>query len=328
MTIRIAIIGLNQIGASIGLCLAQIKDQATRIGHDKDPGVAKLAEKSGAVDKISFTLPGAVRDADVVILALPVDDIRLTLEAMAQDLKPGVVVIDTSPVKFKVMEWAKEFFPGNDRYFISVHLSLNPAYLFESGSGVEQARIDLFHNSLMLISNPQDVDESALVLTANLAQILGATPLFSDVHELDGLLASTRILPQVLAFALVNTTVQQPGWQEARKAAGKAYALATESAMYPEEDKELGQSILLNSENIVRAIDHFLIELQEFRDAIAEQNADEVQKQIKSARDGRTLWWQQRMSSDWNVKPAHPVQLPSGGEILGRLFGVRSKKDK
>ncbi len=327
MTIKIAIIGLNQIGSSIGLSMAQIKDQATRIGHDKDPGVARLAEKAGAVDKVSFTLPGAVQDADLIVLALPVDDIRMTLEAIAKDLKPGVVVVDTSPVKQPVMEWAKEHFPGNDRYFISVVLSLNPAYLLESGSGVDQARADLFQNSLMLISSPPGIDESALELTTNMARILGATPLFSDVYELDGLLASTRMLPKVISTSLVNSTVGHPGWNEARKVAGKAYALMTEPAVDPDEDKELGQAILLNSENILRAIDRFLAELHDFRDAIAEHDEAAVQKQIENARTGRELWWKQRMSSDWEIKPTQAVHLPTGGEIIGRLFGIRPKKD-
>jgi prephenate dehydrogenase len=51
MATKIAIIGLRQIGASIGLSLAQIKDQISRVGNDRDLQIAKRAEKLGAVDK-------------------------------------------------------------------------------------------------------------------------------------------------------------------------------------------------------------------------------------------------------------------------------------
>ena len=71
MTVQITIIGLGQIGASIGLGLTKIKDQVTRIGNDRDPIIARQAEKMGAVDKISINLPSAVRNADLVILAVP-----------------------------------------------------------------------------------------------------------------------------------------------------------------------------------------------------------------------------------------------------------------
>ena len=127
MPIQITIIGLGQIGASIGLALAKIKDQAIRIGNDREPGIARQAEKSGAVDKTMINLPSAVKDADIVILALPVDEIRETMEVIAQDLKPGVVLIDTSPVQGGLLQWAQELLPGNDRYFVALTPSLNPA---------------------------------------------------------------------------------------------------------------------------------------------------------------------------------------------------------
>jgi len=327
MTTRIAIIGLRQIGSSIGLALAQVKDQVTRIGNDLEPGIARRAEKAGAVDKIAFSIPATVRDADLVILAVPVDELRMTLESIAPDLKPGAVVIDTSPVKNKGMGWALEFFPGNDRYFVSVALSLNPSYLFESGTGIENAHADLFQNSLMLISSQPGIDESALALTTNLAKILGATPLFSDTAELDGLLASTRFVPQIMAAALVNSTIEQPGWLEARKLASQAYAMMTEHALYPEEGKEFGQALLLNSENTVRVIDQYIADLMEIRDAIADQDAETLQKLLIKAKEGRELWIKQRMTADWEQKASHNIPIPTSKDIFGRMFGIRPKKN-
>ncbi len=99
MAIQITIIGLGQIGASIGLALAERKDSIERVGHDIDPGVAKQAQKLGAVDRIEYNLPRSVENADVVLLSIPVDQMRETLEIIAADLKEGCVVLDTAPVK-------------------------------------------------------------------------------------------------------------------------------------------------------------------------------------------------------------------------------------
>ncbi|MBE0699808.1 MAG: prephenate dehydrogenase [Anaerolineaceae bacterium] len=328
MTIKISIIGLRKIGASIGLALAQIKDQATRVGNDRDPGISKQAEKMGAVDKTTFNLPSAVRDADIVILAVPVNEIRETLEAIAPDLKPGSVVIDTSPLKDKVMQWAKEFLPGNDRYFVSVTFSTNPAYFNEIGDVTEKAHADLFQNSLMLISSLPGIDESALNLTTNLAQILGAQPLFSDAVEIDGLLASTHLLPKLISVALVNATVSQTGWREARKVAGQVYARVTEPALHPDEEKEMGKTALYNAENTLRVLDQFLAEIHGIRDAIANQEETELHNLLENALVEREQWWQQRLAANWDPKPTQNISLPTGGEIFGRLFGIRPKKDK
>lgn len=329
MAIKICIIGLKQTGASIGLALSQIKDQATRMGHDRDLTVAHMAEKMGAVDKTSFNLPSAVRDADLVILAIPVNQIRDTLEAIGPDLKPGVVVIDTSPLKEKVMEWAKEFSPGSDRYFVSVALSTNPEYLMTTGDGTGEARADLFTHGTMLITSPLGIDESALNLTANLAEILGAQPMFSDAVEVDGLLANTHLLPKLIAAALVNATTGQPGWREARKVAGPVYAKVTEPALFPDEEEKLGTTLFHNAENTLRVLDLFLMEMSDLRDAIANQDEKELHKLLSAALEGRQQWLEQRKKAKWDDKPASSnVPLPTKGDVFGRLFGILPKKEK
>ena len=73
MTVQVTILGLGQIGASIGLALGEHKDLVRRIGNDTEPKIARRAEKMGAIDHVIFNLPSAVRHADLVILALPVD---------------------------------------------------------------------------------------------------------------------------------------------------------------------------------------------------------------------------------------------------------------
>ena len=116
MAIQVTIIGLGQIGASIGMALAQHPDKLFRVGHDKAFNVEREAQKKDAVDKAEHNLPNAVREAKLVILALPVTEIRETLGFIAQDLQAGTVILDTAPVKAEVAKWAKEFLPENCFY--------------------------------------------------------------------------------------------------------------------------------------------------------------------------------------------------------------------
>ena len=327
MTIKVTILGMNRIGASIGLALASMKEQLVRVGNDREHGFARQAEKLGAIDKVVINLHSAVEDADIVILSLPVDEIRSTLEVIASDLKAGTVVVDTSPVKTAVMEWARELLPA-ERYFISITPSLTTSALLEIDNGVEKARADLFKDSLMLITSPPGTDESALNLANNLTKILGATALYSDIAESDGLLAATHILPGVVAAALINATTGQPGWREARKVASRHFAQATELALHPEEQSSLGQAALLNAENTARMIDAVIDELTIISDGLRSADANQVQERLKQAQDARALWWVQRQKGDWEPRPDKEVKMPSGSEIIGRLFGFRPRKDK
>jgi len=89
MAIQLTIIGLERIGCSIGLALKEHTQKITRVGHDrKDPNNKKALEL-GAIDKATGNIKDAVVAADIVILAVPVDEIKETIEVISNDLKAG-----------------------------------------------------------------------------------------------------------------------------------------------------------------------------------------------------------------------------------------------
>src|SRR5215208_5586224 len=99
MTIQITIIGLGQIGASMGLALKSRNLDIRVVGNDKKLGTEREAHKLGAVDEVRHNLPASVRHAQIVILALPLAEIRETLKFIAPDLQEGTLVLDTAPSK-------------------------------------------------------------------------------------------------------------------------------------------------------------------------------------------------------------------------------------
>ncbi len=325
MTIQITILGLSQVGASFGLALADKKDTILRVGNDRNMENGKQAQKLGAVDQMQFNLPAAVRKADVVMLCMPVDEIKVTLETIVQDIKEGCVVIDTSPIKVGVAEWAEKLMPKG-RHFITMTPTINPDYLIEAEVGVGAAHADLFKNSLMVITSQPGVDGDVLKLAADLAALVGSIPYFADPYEVDGLMAAVHLLPELLAVALVDATVNQPGWIEARKLAGRAFARASLPLLEPNESDFHGQAALLNKENTLRVMDNAIASLRELRQTIADGDEVGLADRIREAIKARDLWRTQRQRADWNMSPAQ--EMPSKGEILGRLFGIGNKKKK
>jgi len=324
MTIQITILGLGQVGTSIGLALAEKKDAIVRMGNDREPSITRRAQKMGAVDQTQFNLPAAVKKADVVMLCVPVDEIKFTLEAIAPDLKEGCVVIDTSPVKVGVAEWAKQLLP-KDRYFVTMTPTLNPAYLEETVVGINAAHADLFKNSLMVITSLPGTDADALKLATDLSMLLGGTPYFADAYESDGLMAAVHLLPHLMAAALVDSTANQPGWNEARKVAGQAYARVSYPLLDPLEAQFFGQTALLNKTNTLRVLDNAIASLRAIRQSLSDDNEEELAQRIRGAVDARGSWQVQREKSDWNLASS-TTPLPTSGEILGRLFGLGKRK--
>ncbi len=325
MAIQITIVGLGQIGSSIGLALGKHETTFLRVGHDRDPEVADKAQKIGAVDRTMLNLPSAVREADVVVLSLPMDQIRDTLGFIAQDLKEGAVVLDTGPVKEAVAMWAGELLPPG-RYYIGLTPVINPEYLHATDRGVEAARDDLFKQGLLAIATPPGTVSEAIKLAADLARLLGAVPLFVDPLEIDGLMSATYIIPQLLAAALLNATVDQPGWHEARKVAGRAFAEVTGPIAQLSETSPLLTSAILSRENVIRSLDGVIASLQAMRSDLAQGDADALQNRLERALRGRGEWWQQRQAANWEeAQTKSKLPKPESPDFFGRLLGIRRR---
>jgi len=328
MTTQITIIGLGQIGASIGLSLTPYKDRIFRIGHDIDSGIARKAEKMGAVDRIHHNLPGSVEQADLVILALPLDQIRDTLKFIAPDLKPNTIVMDTAPSKQLVSTWMSELLPQG-RYYIGLTPVINARYLLSDVAGIESAREDMFQNGMMAMVTSIDTSGEAIKVAEDFVNLLGAEHLFFDIMEIDGLMAATHLLPQLICTALLQSSVDKPGWQERQKVAGRAFAWLTESATKMDEPAALAEAATSSSQSVIRVIDSLIETLYDLRADIQDGKTEDLTNLFKKMREGRIQWWGQRYKGNWSAAEAASNQeMPSSGEVFGRLFGIRPKKRK
>jgi prephenate dehydrogenase len=326
MDIQLTIIGLGQIGASVGLALADHPKLVYRVGYDRDPDVIRQARKMGAVDKAQNNLNAAVQGSDLVLLALPLDEIRTTMNELAENLKAGTVLMDTAPVKEAVAKWAKDTLPDGC-FYVGLTPVINPIYLHEEKYGVQAAKSDLFHNGLIAIVAPPNANSKSIKLAADLTRLLGADPLFAEVVEVDGLMTATHIVPQLMAAALLNATVDQPGWREARKLAGRAYAEVSGPIGHLGEPGALASTALLNREHVLRVTDSVIAALQSLRKDIENKNSEALSERLERARKGREIWWQQRRAADWAAEQIPRVKTSAASDVFGNLlrFGRRTK---
>lgn len=326
MAVQITIIGMGQIGASVGLALGKHNDLIRRIGHDRDYRVARLAEKMGVVDKVSHNLPNSVKDSDIVLLALPTDQIRDTLELIASELKEDAVIMDTAPVKETVAGWTRELIPKG-RYYVGLTPVINPAYLYNQKTGIEAAQADLFHSGMVAIVAPPPTPSEAIKLASDLTRLLGAMPLFADPVEIDSLMAATHILPQLMGAALLNVTIDQPGWREARKIAGRGYAEVTAPVGELDDPAALCSAALYGSENVVRVLDSLVAALQSIRHDIQQGQRETLTERLERAASGRERWWKERQKADWAGEELPQTNEPARpSSVLGNLLGFGSRR--
>ncbi|HCC78640.1 MAG: hypothetical protein A2X25_10000 [Chloroflexi bacterium GWB2_49_20] len=332
MSIQITILGLGRIGASAGLALGRHSNQVERTGFDYQNAIAMQAKKIDAVDRIEVNLPDSVKQADVVVLTLPLNKVRETLKTIAPNVREGAVILDTSPAKESVAAWVKELFPTK-RYYVGINPLLNPLYLADQDESIESATADLFENGSMAIAAPEGTSGEAITLAANLSGLLGASPFFCDLAEMDGLTAFTHLLPQLVSTALLNATLDQPGWRDGSKFAGSDYAAASSSIAGHEESASLCAAALLNKTHLLRSLEATLAALYGLRDDIENDQGEQLESLLEHARVGRAQWWNERHKLASQANELQSAGMPKAGDFwkqqvgfFSRLSGTRPPK--
>jgi prephenate dehydrogenase len=332
MAVQVTIIGLGQMGSSIGLALAAHQEKIQRTGHDMDADATRAAQKAGAVDSIHFNLPASVEQADVVVLSLPLSEVRTTLDFIRADLKEGAVVLDLSPAKRQGEAWAREILPAG-RYYIGLVPAINPVRLLETGGGLDGARADLFQGATCLVCPQSGIPESAVRLATDFVLLLGATPIISDASEADGLLAAMVSLPKLLAVSLVDATMDKPGWRDAQNLAGRSYAMPVAAAFDRDEADGLRESALANRDNLVRVLDGYIASLRELRDTIQNEERDRLDQKIRAAQDKAYDWLAERHLEKYRIteKMNNERSIPNtsfGARLRQSFFGSFSNPDR
>lgn len=327
MTSQITIIGLGQIGTSIGLALEAYKNDIFRVGHDKKIAVAKDAQKLGAVDKVMRNLPNSIRDADIIILSIPFSEMRDTLKYIAQDVKEDALILDTGVGKAAVYEWIQELLPAG-RAYIGLAPVINPLYLHEEEFGVNAARKDLFANTPTMIATPITATAAAVDAAVTLTRLIGSQPLFSDLIEVDGVMASAHLLPQLTAAALLDTTVSRPGWAETRKIAGRAYAEATRAILHQEGAASLAEAAFANRQNLSCKLDEMVASIQQIKLLLDAGDKEALLELLTETEEGRSNWENERAAANWLLAGEGNMGSAELGSMTAQLFGFKQRKLK
>jgi prephenate dehydrogenase len=322
MASKIGIIGLGQIGASIGLALKSNPGMPKIVGYDRDSRAAKAAEGLGAVDSLSG-LEDVAQDATIVFLSLPLSEIQGTWKRIGPVLAEDTVVFDTAPAKGPVLEWARQYLPEG-RYYMGLVPAVSTVKLGTTQRGVEGADAGLFRRTVMMVVAPPNTPAEVEQLAVNVVRLLGAKPMLTDQREADGIMATAHLLPQLTAAALVEASVSAPGWLEARKVAGLPFAAVTGGSAYFDDAVSLQLAALGNSSGTVHALDVLIASLKGLRDDIDRGDTGDVGERLSHSFSAREQWLDERGAAAWLTEGGDTAELPKLGEqVLQVLFGSR-----
>lgn len=319
MTMEVFIVGLGETGASLSLALGNSAAPFSCTGYDPDPQVARAARKRGDIDRIVFKPIKGVQAADLIILALPDDQIRQFLEILAPDMKSGALIIDTSPLKLGAFSWAKELL-REGCYYIGAVPIVNPDLLTETNIENALPRADLFSGGFLALVIPATTPEHIIKLTYVIAGVLDTAPFFIDPAEIDAVIAAVEQLPALMAMSLITSAHKIEGWQEIQRLAGRSWVqTALVGARY--HPQELTESLKLNKDNVLRRLDEYREELGTLRQLISSDDDEQLKSYIAKSTKTFYIWLKDRQEGNLAIPAVHMRSAPKN-TLFDRLSGM------
>jgi len=256
---RVVIVGVGQIGASIGLNVVSKHLAREVIGVGRSEKNLREAVRRRSIHRSLKTdhvrkFFQELTDQDLVILATPVETAIDYLKKISK--KP--LIIDVGSTKEKIVREARR----RRLRFIGCH----PIAGTEKG-GAEAGQKDLFQNRLCLISSGSSKD---LSLVKNLWKKLGATPVPLDAKTHDRIFAAVSHLPHLVAYSLIQAVSRRVTPREIGRFAFESLKGMTRIAASP---PEMWRDIFLqNRRNLIESIDVYLKELSRLRSYIGKKD--------------------------------------------------------
>lgn len=196
---RLALIGLGLIGSSLARVARQKNLARHIVAIDASEEVCARVSELKLADTVTSNIAEGVRDADCVILCVPVGACGSVAEAMQASLKQGAIISDVGSVKGSIVAQIAPFIPEGV-HFVPAH----PVAGTEQ-SGPDAGFPTLFLNRWCILTPPEAQDAEAIAKTRTFWEGAGSMVEEMSPSHHDLVLAITSHLPHLIAYNIVGT---------------------------------------------------------------------------------------------------------------------------
>jgi prephenate dehydrogenase len=274
---KVGIIGIGLIGGSIAKALRS-RGWATKLwGVDANPTHAKKALELGLVDQMA-TLEEAMAEMDVVVCAVPVENLVGILPSIMDALKPGQIVIEVGSTKTPVFEALKNH-PKRVQ-FVSTHPMAGTEF-----SGPEAAVEGLFTGKRGVICDKEMSSPEALATIENLYEEgLGMQLIYMGSIEHDVHTAYISHISHICSFALANTVLEK---EKDEKRIFELASTGFESTvrLAKSSPETWSQIFHQNQENLLDVLDEYINTLLKYKELMLSGSYDTLKDELKKAND-------------------------------------------
>lgn len=195
---RVALIGLGLIASSMCHAMRRAGLAGEIVGYARSPETRAIAREIGLCDTVYDSAADAAKDADLVVLCVPVGAMEAVAREIGPVLKPGATVSDVGSVKRTVIDAVGPHIPHNV-HFVPAHPLAGTEH-----SGPRSGFAELFDGRYTILVPVAGSDRNAIARLADLWHGIGAKTDEMDAEHHDLVLAVTSHTPHLIAYTMVG----------------------------------------------------------------------------------------------------------------------------
>lgn len=271
---KVAILGMGLIGGSAALDLKARGFATEIIGVGRSAANIAKALELGLADRMTDK-DSAISEADVVVLAVPVNILVDELKYVMDRIRPDAVVTDMGSTKFRMVEAVQQH-AKRGRY-----VAAHPMAGTEN-SGPTAAFSGLFDGKVSIICDKEASDADAVDVVERLYRTLGMRILYMDARSHDLHAAYVSHVSHITSFVLGSTVLEKEKSEKAILAmAGGGFESTVRLA---KSSPEMWTQIFeQNAENIGEVLDTYISKMTEVRDRIKQGDFEYLRQFMSDA---------------------------------------------
>ena len=264
---KVSFIGMGLINSSLARDLKIKKFYLSSSAYSRRLSTINKIKKLKLVDFASSNIEKTIKEADIIIIGIPVAAYQEVFKKICNHIKPGAIITDVGSVKKEVINSVKKYIPKNID-FVPGH----PIAGTEN-SGPESGFAGLFKNGWCILTPNKNTSKNSVKIIKYMWQLVGMKVDIMDSNYHDEVLAITSHIPHIIAYSIVGTiaNLQTTIKKEVIKYAASGFRDFTRIAA---SDPIMWRDIILyNRQSILKMLNLFKKDLSKLEHAI-ENNDD------------------------------------------------------
>jgi len=278
---KVLIIGCGLIGSSILRAINSKKlSKKTFVLEKSKKNISKI-KKIKSNCKFIKSINREISDVDLVIICTPMSQYKKIIQRLNKSLKAGCLITDVGSTKQNIIKLKNKIL-NKKLYWILSHPIAGSEV-----SGPEYGNKNLFLNKWCVIIKEKKQNSKKINLLKNFWKKIGSKVVLMNSVNHDKIFSITSHLPHLIAYNLIKTAQDSQKIQRKNLIQYSAGGLRDFSRIAA-SNEIMWRDIFFNNDNIIKAINLFIKNLNSFKKIIQNKNNKKLLSRLSNSKKVRT----------------------------------------